>query len=128
MAKAISNGSVDWADRAAVVASVACMVHCLALPLIVAALPALATILTLPAAFHFWLLAFAIPTAALALLRGRSQHGAWWPTVAGAAGLALLATGALMPESAAETVVTVSGSLLLVLAHVANWRLRRACH
>lgn len=102
--KGLGEGSVDWLDRAAVCASGACMAHCLALPLVVAALPALSSVLAAPEAFHLWMLALAVPAAAVALVQGRARHGAWAPLVVGAAGLVLLAT-----------------------AHVANRRLRRAC-
>ena len=121
------SGAVDWMDRAAVAASLACMVHCLALPLVIAALPVLSSVLNVPESFHVWVLAFAAPVAAAALLQGRARHGAWWPVGLGAAGLALMATGALAPEGAAETAFTVAGGLLLACAHIANWRLRRAC-
>lgn len=122
------SGAVDWMDRAAVAASLACMAHCLALPLVIAALPALSSVLAVPEAFHVWVLVFAAPVAAVALVQGRARHGAWWPVGLGAAGLALLAAGALwLPEGAAETSATVAGGLMLGGAHIANWRLRRAC-
>ena len=41
----------DWFERAAMGASMLCLVHCLALPLIIAALPALSQILAIPRAF-----------------------------------------------------------------------------
>lgn len=126
--KGLGEGSVDWLDRAAVCASGACMAHCLALPLVVAALPALSSVLAAPEAFHLWMLALAVPAAAVALVQGRARHGAWAPLVVGAAGLVLLATGALvLGEGRLETAVTVAGGVLLATAHVANRRLRRAC-
>lgn len=128
VARSLGSGSVDWMDRAALFGSFACMIHCLALPLIVAALPALSSVLALPESFHIWVLAFAFPAAAIALLQGRSRHGVSYPLGFGVAGLALLATGALLlAEGRTETIVTVSGSLLLAFAHIANWRLRHSC-
>lgn len=122
------GSSIDWLDRAALVASVACMVHCLALPLVIAALPALSSVLAVPESFHRWILAFAVPAAGIALVQGRSRHGERYPLWLGAAGLALIATGALwLDEGGAETAATVGGSLSLAWAHIANWRLRRAC-
>lgn len=123
-----SGAAADWMDRAAVAASLACMVHCLALPLVVAALPALSSVLDVPESFHLWVLGFAAPVAAVALLQGRVRHGAWWPVGLGAAGLTLLAAGALLlPEGAVETAATVAGGMILGGAQIANWRLRRAC-
>ncbi|WP_160296824.1 MerC domain-containing protein [Sphingomonas sp. ERG5] len=119
--------SIDWMERAALFGSVACMVHCLILPLIIAALPALGTVLAIPESFHVWILGFAVPAAALALIQGRARHGERYPLWLGGVGIAWLAIGALvLGGTMAETPVTVVGSLLLAAAHIANWRLRHA--
>lgn len=123
-----ASTAIDWADRAALAGSAACVAHCLALPVIVAALPALTAGTTVPETFHLVVLAFAVPAAAFALMQGRKRHGGTWPVVSGATGIVCLAIGALLSANeAVETVVTVAGSLLLAVAHVGNWRLRRAC-
>ncbi len=115
----------DWFERAAMSASLLCLIHCLALPLIIAALPVLSSILTVPESFHVWVLAFAVPASGAALIAGRTQHGEVWPLALGALGLILLAIGAMVfGESAGETPITVAGSLLLAAAHIGNWRLR----
>jgi hypothetical protein len=120
---------VDWIERAALSASLLCLIHCLALPLLFAALPMLSKLLALPESIHIWLLAFAVPASGLALVSGRARHGALYPLAVGAAGLALLAVGALaVAATPAEAWVTVAGSLSLAFAHVANWRLRHALH
>jgi len=118
----------DWLERAALGASFLCLVHCLALPILIAALPALSRFLDVPESFHVWMLAFVVPASATALLSGRARHGAAWPLGIGGVGLLLLGAGALLvPEGAAETVLTISGSLALAAAHVGNWRLRHTC-
>ena len=115
----------DWFEWAAMSASLLCLIHCLALPLLIAALPALSRILAIPESFHVWVLAFAVPASGAALVSGRARHGEIWPLVAGAAGLALLAIGAfLFGQTPGETPVTVTGSLVLAAAHIGNWRLR----
>lgn len=115
----------DWLDGVSVGASLLCLIHCLALPLLIAALPALARALDLREGFHLLVLAAAIPTSAVALIAGRRRHGAFVPVFTGIAGLALMAAGALFASRAAtETALTVAGSLLLAGAHIANWRLR----
>jgi hypothetical protein len=117
--------AIDWVERSAVGASLACLLHCLALPLVLAALPILSGVLAIPETFHSWVLAFAVPASGLALAMGRVRHGTVYPLVLGAVGLLLLAVGALMfGGTALETPVTVVGSLALAGAHVANWRLR----
>lgn len=115
----------DWIERAALAASFLCLVHCLALPLLIAALPALSALFSLPETTHVWLLGFAAPTSGAALLAGHRRHQAPWPLGAGGLGLLLLAIGALLLAGGnAETPVTVAGSLILATAHIGNWRLR----
>lgn len=125
----LNDRSEDWVERAALGASALCLVHCLALPLLLAALPAFSTVLAIPESFHVWILAFAIPSSAIALYSGRTRHGATYPAVLGVAGLVLLAVGALpLASTRWDTIVTVPGSLLLAAAHLTNWRLRHADH
>jgi hypothetical protein len=117
----------DWLDGAATCASAACLVHCLALPLLFAVLPALAAAIDPGEWFHAAILLLAIPTSGLALVPGWRGSGALAPLVAGMCGLVLLAAGvALSRQPVAEAVASVMGSLLLAGAHIANWRLRRA--
>jgi hypothetical protein len=113
----------DWADRVAIGTSIACLLHCVGLPLIVAALPALSVVV--PESFHLWVLAVAIPLALVALWQGRARHRRRWPLIVGVAGLTLLAAGALAFDHDSEVPATVAGSLVLALAHISNWRLRQ---
>lgn len=115
----------DMLDSLAVCASVVCMVHCLALPVLLAALPALATWFDPGETFHVAVLAFAVPTSALALIGGWRVHHAIPPVILGASGLVLMTLGIVFGGRAAlETMLSVSGSLMLAFAHVANWRNR----
>lgn len=118
----------DWIERAALSASTLCLIHCLALPLLFAALPALSGVLALPEDVHLFILLFAVPSSLLALLAGRTGHGADYPLAAGSIGLILLATAILPLFAVYETPITVGGSLMLASAHVMNWRLRHARH
>ncbi|MBR0552617.1 MerC domain-containing protein [Stakelama marina] len=124
----MESAKSDWLDRASITASFLCLIHCLALPLILSALPALSRILAIPESFHIWVLAFAVPASGIALVSGRARHGASRTLILGAAGLALLAIGALLYGGTGwETPTTVAGSLVLTAAHVINWRLRQRC-
>ncbi len=115
----------DMLDGLAVCASVVCMIHCLALPLLLAALPALTIWFDPGETFHVAVLAFAIPTSALALIGGWRTHRATPPLILGASGLLLMTLGIVIGGRAAlETALSVSGSLMLAFAHVANWRNR----
>lgn len=121
--------ATDWFERAAVGASALCLIHCAGLPLLLAALPALSKLIALPDSFHVWVLGFAVPTSGAALFLGYRGHRAWSPLFAGGIGLASLSAGALVLLGGPfETPVTIAGSLCLVSAHVANWRLRHHRH
>ncbi|OAN65922.1 MerC domain-containing protein [Sphingomonas sp. TDK1] len=117
-----------WAyrlDSIGICASVLCMLHCLALPLLLAALPALTARLGQHHAFHWIVLALALPTGALALVGGWRRHRAAAPMMVGGLGLALLTAGVAIPlQELVETGLTVAGSLFLAGAHLANWRHR----
>lgn len=120
---------IDWLERAAVGASALCLIHCIGLPLLLAALPALSSLLAVPERFHVWVLAFAVPSSTLALFTGWHHHRRAYPLMIGTTGLILLATGALLLLGGRwETPVTIMGSLCLAYAHIANWRLRHSGH
>jgi len=126
---AASAAGIDWLERAAVGASALCLIHCIGLPLLLAALPALSSLLAIPESFHMWVLAFAVPSSALALSTGRHHHRRAYPLMIGATGLIMLAAGALLLLGERwETPVTIIGSLCLANAHVVNWRLRHSSH
>ena len=115
---------MDVADRLALAISGACLIHCLAVPLIFALLPVLATVVHLPEALHLWLVVIAGPTSGYALLAGRRGERRYRPAALGIAGVMFLLIGATVAAGAFETLVTVVGGLLLATAHVLNWRSR----
>lgn len=110
-------------DGIGMIASCLCVVHCLGFPLLVAALPALSSVLGEGEAFHIVILAIAIPSSLFALWVGRARHFARWPLMIGVVGLAFLTLALL--EILPEIAGTVTGSLMLVSAHIANWHYRR---
>lgn len=115
----------DWAERTALAASALCLAHCLALPLLFAALPMLAELIALPESFHILMVAIAVPSSGFALIDGYSRHWATAPLVLGGAGLSGLIAGATaLGGTSAETWVTVLASVTLAFAHGWNWRLR----
>lgn len=121
--------ATDWLERVAIGASAVCLVHCIGLPLLLAALPALAAVVAVPESFHVWVLAFAVPASGIALLLGYRCHRARLPLMVGCAGLGLLALGAVVLLGGAfETPVTVVGSLTLAVSHVMNWGRRHDRH
>ena len=119
----------DLIEGLAIGATIACLVHCLALPLLIAAIPILSTVLPIPEHFHLIALGLAIPATAGALFAGYRRHRLAAPLVAGTVGLTLLALAAIhWGETPLEMPVTVLGSIAIAVAHLANWRYRRASH
>lgn len=119
----------DLIEGIAIGATIACLVHCLALPMLVLAVPVLSTMMPIPENFHLIALALAIPATAGALFAGYRRHRLAAPLIAGTIGLTLLALGAIRwGETPLELPVTVVGSLAIAAAHIANWRFRRASH
>jgi hypothetical protein len=113
-------------DRLGIGLASLCLVHCLALPLIVSALPMLATALHLPEQFHVAMVLLAVPLSGVALVRGYAMHRRVLPALAGGAALALLvAAVAFAPDKGWETGLTVVASLMLAGAHL--WNLRQHC-
>ena len=111
-------------DASAISLSGLCLAHCLALPLVAASSPLLATWAEAEW-IHAAAVALAAPMSALALWRrGQSR----WVLALSLLGLAMLTLGAFhWPSARLETPITVTGSLFLAAAHVLNWRRRHGC-
>ncbi len=117
----------DWFDRFAIGASGLCLLHCLVLPIILVGLPSGIHALGGGETFHLIILSTAIPLSLWGLIGGRKLHGNIRPVQLGLAGLLLLVTGVsleLLSLRVIGTLLTVSGSMVLVGAHVLNWKLR----
>jgi len=119
--------STDWLDGAAVGLSGLCLLHCLALPFVVAALPIL-----MPFAeghLHAQMLYIVVPLSVVAIGLGFSKHRNLRVVFAASAGLLLLLIGATVAHSnlgiVADRVFTISGALVLAAAHWFNGLLSR---
>ena len=118
-------------DGVGVGMSMLCLVHCLALPLLVAALPLIAASVVTSESFHVWMLVAIVPTSVLALGSGFRKHRQAMLFLPGVAGLCLIAAGAFGPALIGmppwlDTALTVFGGLLLATAHVLNYLLLQA--
>lgn len=120
---ALANGL----DALAIGVSFACLVHCLALPLVIALLPAFTAWLDVPESFHLAMLAFALPFSFAVLGRSALVRRSFAPFGLGLAGLALMAGALLLGEGVAEALVSSIGATLLATGHVRNWRQRTRC-
>lgn len=118
-----NDGARKW-DGAAMGISALCLVHCVAPPLIAAFGPAVSRLLHLPEWIHLLAFLIAMPVTSLAIFKGYRHHGNGWPAVMAFAGVTLIGLGAIGGLlSFVEAGVTVSGSGILLIAHLRNWRL-----
>jgi hypothetical protein len=111
-------------DGVAVGVSAACLIHCLALPILMALVPAWSAWVAVPESFHFWVLVFALPFSLTVLWHSARRLGGFTAFWIGSAGLGLMTLALWVPDPVAEAVVTSSGAIMLALAHIMNWRRR----
>lgn len=125
-----------WADRLGLCLSVACLIHCLATPVLLILLPSLSIFGSEIAighshdhgheTLHEILLVILPIVALLAFIPGYRLHRNAKVFVWGAPGVAALAAGVYLSHSqhVVSTLITIFGSLLLVRAHLLN---RKEC-
>jgi hypothetical protein len=119
------------ADLAGLALSATCLIHCLALPMLLLLAPAIGHWVALPEWTHAAILTLALPAAVAAMRGGWHRHRRSAPGLVAAMGLVLLALGLAAHEgslagidpAAADRLFTSAGALALAAAHIANWRL-----
>jgi hypothetical protein len=110
-------------DLVAAILSSLCLIHCIAVPVAIALLPALALVVPDIEWLHAALLVIAVPASGLALWRGWHVHRNPAPARIGAAGLLVMATALFaVPHSVTEVMLTVGGGLLVATGHLFNLR------
>jgi hypothetical protein len=119
-------------DRVAIVLSGICIVHCLAVPLLVALLPIAAVGLGDDVHFHGLMLGLVVPTSLVGFYIGYRIHQRGGLVGLGLGGIAVLTAAALWGHSqwveGLEVLVSVVGSLSLAVAHWLNFRGVREAH
>jgi hypothetical protein len=127
-----SMSASRYLDRIAITLSTICIVHCLAMPVLVAALPVLAIAVGTDGHFHELMLWLVVPTSALGFGLGYKVHGNAAIIAAGTAAVVVLAVVALWGHDhwnrTVEVSVNVLASLLLASAHWRNFREVRRRH
>lgn len=117
----------DW-DRWGMLASVLCVVHCIATPIVALALPALAAT---EGVTHGLLGVAILLFALLAFVPGLRTHGKHRVLMLGTLGVMLIWAALLLPEDlitdAMRDGITVLGGLVMVAAHAFNVVLCRRC-
>ena len=119
-------------DRVAIALSTICIVHCLAMPFVIALLPVAAFAVGGDGHFHSLMLWFVVPTSVLGFALGLRVHRRVDIVLLGVAAIAVLAAVAVWGHSAwdpsAEVFVNVAASVLLAAAHWWNFREVRRLH
>ena len=106
-----------------------CVLHCLALPFLLMALPFLGQFTE--DHFHLQMLLLVTPASTIALGLGYRRHRRLALPSAGIIGMLLLLAGATWIHNdiglVADRIITITGSSFLAVAHFYNSRLARAC-
>ncbi len=118
---------LKWLDIASMSLSGLCVVHCLALPVLAVLLPFL-SVFTNSEWVHPLLVIIAAPLSLLALASSNAWRK-WRVSLPIAGGLILLAVAAFAPVTdLADTVLSVTGALMIAAAHLMNYLGHRLLH
>ena len=118
-------------DRFSIGFSTLCLLHCLAVPVLVSVVPVFATFALADERFHLALVALVVPMSVIALCLGCRLHKSRRILICGFAGVFVLVVAAILGGQhlgeIGETVLTVLGASVVALAHWFNFRACRAC-
>jgi len=118
----------NW-DSLGSMASLLCLIHCVLTPIVLALSPTLATLLPGSRTTHQVLIFFVVSLGLLAFISGYMRHRRRLVLFPMTAGIFLVACGAFgesyLHSTLYETLITMAGSILLILAHSLN---RSLCH
>ena len=113
-------------DTTAVLLSGICLLHCLALPVLLTVLPIFNTQLLDEETFHLIMLVVILPVSVIALAIGCRQHKDRTTLILGTIGLGILTATAIFGHDwfglTGERLVTSLGGLVLAAAHIQNYR------
>jgi hypothetical protein len=119
-------------DRVAIALSTICIVHCLAMPFVIALVPVTAFAFGGDGHFHSLMLWFVVPTSVLGFGLGVRVHRRADIVALGALAIGALAAAAFWGHGAwdptVEVLVNVGASVLLAAAHWRNFREVRRVH
>lgn len=113
-------------DKFAMGLSMLCVIHCLVLPFLLVLLPSLGSLQLADEAFHKWMLAAVIPISIYALTMGCKKHQHYRLLLWGISGIVIMVLAVLIGHDiageAGEKVLTLLGAMLIVVAHLGNFR------
>jgi hypothetical protein len=117
----------SWVDRAGICVSAACAVHCLAMPILLAVIPAMSSILVIGHGIEVGLAGAAVILAVACLCWGFRIHRKKRLILSFSAAAIFILSGQLWAEGWLETALVVCGGLGLVGSHLLNRALCRSC-
>jgi carbon starvation protein CstA len=116
-------------DKAAVTLSMLCTIHCLLLPFFLAWLPTAVALTVESESFHLVMILLVLPLSLFALFVGCKAHKRYRVLVLGFIGLFLLLLAIFLGHDVlgemGEKILTVIGSLFIVVGHLQNYHLCR---
>ncbi len=119
-------------DRIAIVLSTVCIVHCLAMPFLLAVVPIAALVVDGDGHFHALMLWLVVPTSVLGFGLGYRVHHRSGLVMQGAIAIGILAVVAFWGHGAwstsVEVFVNIVASVALASAHWRNFREVRRVH
>jgi hypothetical protein len=119
---------LETVDRFGVYVSAACALHCLALPLLLAGVPAVGILVLIGEGLEMFLGIGAVLLAVACLCWGFRIHRKKHLFLTFAAAAAFILAGQLFAEGWLETTLVVTGALGLIGSHLLNRKLCRSCH
>lgn len=124
-----ASRTTEILDRTGILLSGLCVVHCLALPLLITMAPFLGQFAA--GHLHAQMLVIVLPLSTGALALGFRRHRNWQIIIAGLVGMLLLTLGGtVMHEQfgiVADRVFTMSGAIVLAISHWFNSRAGHQC-
>jgi hypothetical protein len=115
-------------DRIGILVASACFLHCIVLPVFLTTLPVWGVEVLENRYIEIATILLTLVAGGWAILRGfRKHHGNVSLLLLFSTGISSLAVASLVSSEVAERLLKTAGALLVVMAHVQNWRKCRKC-
>jgi len=120
-------------DKLAIAFSMVCLIHCLALPILLILLPPFSGLFALDdEMFHQWMLFAVLPISIAALMMGCLHHRSYKVFLVGSIGLSLIIISTTLGHDllgeTGEVVLSILGSMIIAFGHFRNYQLSSARH
>ena len=113
-------------DQTSIGISLVCAIHCLFVPVLLVALPSLASLPLESEMFHVWMVVAVLPISIFALTLGCKKHKRYKIIFLGALGLISLISALLLESlvgEIGEKLLTLLGAGLIAWGHFTNFKL-----